>query len=200
MAWYDKKEKQQENIVIDKAKHLKAKIKYDKIIGKKARSFMEIVDGDLSENIQYRIVTTMSFNAISVLSYINDNYEIEEMYIVVYRMNQQSVLKIFDFINNSDIKSYIVLSSFFRENKRYEKWCEDLSNYASSHDNVRLGFAWNHAKVFLAKTKCGKHIVFEGSGNLSDNARIEQYIYENNEQSYKFHQNWITEILEDADK
>jgi len=47
----------------------------------------------------------------------------------------------------------------------------------------------------IRTAECGKHIVFEGSGNLSDNARIEQYILENNKQAYEFHKNWIMEAM-----
>ena len=48
---------------------------------------------------------------------------------------------------------------------------------SENKENVKTTFCSSHAKVFLAKTTCGKHIVFEGSGNLSDNSRIEQYIF-----------------------
>jgi len=61
--------------------------------------------------------------------------------------------------------------------------------------NVKTSFYHSHAKIFLAKTKCDKYIVFEGSGNLSDNARLEQYLFENNKETYEFHKNWIENIL-----
>lgn len=44
-------------------------------------------------------------------------------------------------------------------------------------------------------TKDNRHIVFEGSGNLSDNARIEQYLIEDNETTYNFHKEWIINTL-----
>lgn len=30
---------------------------------------------------------------------------------------------------------------------------------------------------------------------MSDNARIEQYLYENNEQSFNFHKEWMLELV-----
>ena len=98
-------------------------------------------------------------------------------------------------IDSGDIKCTILLSSFFRENKRYEKWAEELLMYANNKKDVNICFAVNHAKVFIAKTKDLRHIVFEGSGNLSDNARIEQYLIEDNEMTYNFHKEWITNVF-----
>lgn len=189
MAWYDLEEKTE-----TKREYL-ARVKYEEIICKKAKSFMDIVDGDLLPNIQYRIITENSFNAISVIEYLSKFNEITEIYIAVYRMNQQAVNKLSEFIDDENIKCNIVLSSFFRENKKYEKWCKDLIAYSENKKNVKVLFAWNHAKVFLAKTKSNRYIVFEGSGNLSDNARIEQYIIEDNKTTYEFHKNWIDNIL-----
>lgn len=186
MAWYDldtNKESKQEYI---------ARIKYKEIVCKKAANFKDIIGVDLLENVQYRFTTTNSFNAITVIEYLVENHKILEFYIAIYRMNQQAVNYLSRLVKTKKITGQIIVSSFFRENKRYEKWANDLVLLNS--DRIKISFAWNHAKVLLIKTKCGKHIVFEGSGNLSDNARIEQYLIEDNKNSYDFHKNWITEL------
>lgn len=189
MTWYDLNTKQE-----NKKQYL-ARVKYDDIICKKASSFKEIIDGELVEGLQYRIVTEQSFNAITIIEYLFNFYEIEEIHMVVYRMNTRSVDKIKSIIDSKKVKCNIIVSSFFKENKRFERWAKDLVMFAETHSQVKIAFAWNHAKIFLAKTKCGKHIVFEGSGNLSDNALIEQYIIENNKKTYSFHRDWINDIL-----
>ena len=110
-------------------------------------------------------------------------------------MNLLSVNKLKEIIDSGDIKCSIILSSFFRENKRYERWAEELVMYANKNEDVQVSFAVNHAKVFIAKTKDERYIVFEGSGNLSDNARIEQYLIEDNKTTFNFHKEWITNII-----
>jgi hypothetical protein len=172
-----------------------ARVKYEEIVCKKANHFMQIVDGDLLPNVQYRIITENSFNAISVIEYLSKYNDLIEIYIAVYRMNQQAVNKLTTFINDENISCNILLSSFFRENKKYEKWCADLISLGQGKKNVNVCFAWNHAKVFIAKTKENRHIVFEGSGNLSDNARIEQYIIEDNKFTYDFHKEWMNDLI-----
>lgn len=193
MAWYDIHTEQKAE---SKAEYV-ARVKYEKIVTRAAQSFMEIVGNDLTESVQYRIVTNNSFNAISVYEYLSKTEQITELYIAVYRMNLRAVTYLRDVIEKKKIKAVIILSSFFRENKKYEKWARDMVNFADGSDLVIVGFSRNHAKVFCAKTASGKHIVFEGSGNLSDNARIEQYIIENNEKVYNFHKGWILNSLTD---
>lgn len=189
MAWYDLNEKS------EITKDYLQRVKYDEIICNKTNNFIDIIGEDLLPNVQYRMVTEKSFNAIVVIEYLLKRYEINEIYIAVYRMNLLSVNKLKSIIDSGDIKCTILLSSFFRENKRYEKWAEELLMYANDKKDVNICFAVNHAKVFIAKTKDLRHIVFEGSGNLSDNARIEQYLIEDNEITYNFHKEWITNVF-----
>jgi len=189
MAWYELNEKPE-----TKRDYLQ-RVKYDEIVCKITKNFTDIIGDDLSPNVQYRMVTERSFNAIIVIEYLLKRYELVEIYIAVYRMNQLSVNKLKSIIDSGDIKCSILLSSFFRENKRYERWAEELIAYADKKRDVNVSFAVNHAKVFIAKTKDSRFIVFEGSGNLSDNARIEQYLIEDNETTYNFHKEWITNTL-----
>jgi len=190
MAWYDLSGEK------ETTKEYLARVKYEEIVCKKVKSFMEIVDCELLKNVQYRLVTEQSFNAIVVINYFLKIYDVTEIYIAVYRMNIQAVNQIKKILDEGKIKCFFVLSSFFRENKKYEKWSRELVLYSQQKDNMKVLFAWNHAKVTLIRTADNRHIVFEGSGNLSDNARIEQYIIEDNEATYNFHKNWITNIIE----
>lgn len=189
MKWYDLK------TVKESKKEYLARIKYDKIVCDKASNFKEIVDGELEENIQYRLVTVMSFNAITVIKYLLEFYKIDELYIVVYRMNDKSFDYLKSIIEADNIKTGFIVSTFFRANKQYERWAKEIKILSDTTENVKTSFYNCHAKVFLAKTKCNKYIVFEGSGNLSHNERLEQYVFENNKKVYEFHKNWIDEIL-----
>lgn len=167
------------------------KVKYDEIITKKVESFTEIVGIELKKNVQYRIITNKSFNAVSVLKHIIEKHKIIEMYIVVYRMNNLAFNMIKEIIEIDNIPTGFIISVFFRNNKKYEAWVSQLKYMNQNKRNIKLAFINSHAKVFLAKTEDQKHYVFEGSGNLSHNERIEQYIYEDNKEVYEFHKNWI---------
>lgn len=195
MNWYNLNSSKKET----KAEYL-AKIKYRKLVTQQVKGFLEIVGNELIDNVQYRIITNKGFNAISVFEFIQQNEIIEEIHIAVYRMNQKAVTHLKDIISKGNIKGNIIVSKFFRENKKYERWANELVSFSNSSKLINVAFARNHAKVFLAKTKSGKHIVFEGSGNLSDNDRIEQYIYENNREVFEFHKKWIIDVVNNEEE
>ena len=171
------------------------KIKYSNIVLNKATSFKDIVGLTLEKNTQYRFITNKSFNAVTVLQHIINSNKIIELYIVVYRMNNLSFDLIKNIIETDNIKSGFIISIFFRNNKKYERWVEDLKQMNIDNKKCALAFVNSHAKIFMAKTNTGNHFVFEGSGNLSHNERIEQYIYEDNKEVYEFHKNWIEREL-----
>lgn len=173
----------------------KVMLKYERILTQSVRDLADIVKFDLTEGTQYRIVTTKSINALTAVKAMLSEYQPTEIIMAIYRMNQPAVATICDISENSDIPVAVLVSSFFRENKKYENWTRMLETAGKRIANLTVGFAWSHAKVTLIKTACGKHIVFEGSGNLSDNARIEQYMMENNKQAYEFHKAWIMEAM-----
>ena len=143
-----------------------------------------------------RVVTNRQYNAFALILQLLNKYEfIEELTIAIYRINFATVLSIIDLINAGKIKkANFLLSNFFRENHKYEKWAETLYQFGQENKNTTIKFSQTHAKVTLAK--CGdNYYIFEGSGNMSDNARVEQYIYENNIKVYNFHYAWINEII-----
>jgi hypothetical protein len=145
---------------------------------------------------QYRIITENRYNAYTLLAYLTQSEIITDLYLAIYRINEPTVESLIGLIENKQIqRATFVISSFFRDTKKVEKWSIRLKNYCDQNINrCRHIYAHNHAKVVCAKTRTG-HYVFEGSGNMSNNARIEQYVYENNKQVFDFHCAWMEEMF-----
>jgi len=190
MAWHDL------NCEIDNKKDYISTIRYKEGIYLRVKHFEQCFPSGLASDVQYRIITEKNFSALSMLDYVLTRYEPSELYLAIYRMNLPAVNRIKEIVTNLDCKFVILVSSFFRENKKYERWTRELEEFCKLKTNVELKFAWSHAKVFLCQAKCGRHFVFEGSGNLSDNARIEQYLIEDRIESYNFHKSWINETAD----
>ncbi len=193
MAWY------QQSVKKNRIKRdYVSLLKYKKLITMRVDSFKGMCDIDVEEGTQIRFLTEKPINAITILSVILEKYVVEEICIAVFRMNQPAVSMLEEIIANEKIALNVLVSSFFAENKKYEKWAGHLATLALDYEKTTVGFSWNHAKVMTVRTTCGKHFVFEGSGNHSDNARIEQYLFENNLQMYNFHNKWIKEYIRDG--
>lgn len=196
MSWFDLNEIDES---IEKNEHAERdhliQVKFNELVCQHASNFKSISDFKLEEGVQLRIVTTKPFNAITFLQLVGENYELDEIVIAVYRMNINSVNFVKEYIETKNVRISLLLSNFFRENKKYEKWTRELVSYAAGNEMIKVAFARSHAKIALLKTKCNKSIVMEGSGNLSDNARIEQYVIDVNDKLYQFHKNWIFEQI-----
>ena len=58
---------------------------------------------------------------------------------------------------------------------------------------IKVSFSWNHTKIMCFNVR-ENYYVIEGSGNLSDNARIEQYLFEKSKTAYEFHREWVLDV------
>lgn len=144
---------------------------------------------------QYRIITEKQFNAYALILHLIENEIINDLFLAIYRINQPTVDSIIDLIDSGKIrKATFIISNFFNQTKKPEKWSLKLKNYCNKNKNTKHIYTHNHAKVLAIDTNSG-YYVFEGSGNMSDNARIEQYLYENNKKTFDFHKEWMTSLV-----
>lgn len=183
---------QNQNVIEQRA--IKRLIKQNEINTLKAKALSDLCIKP-KKNEQYRIITQKQFNAYSLIYNVIQDSIIDEMYIAIYRINESAVNNIIDLIETNKIKkATFIISSFFNQTKKPEKWAITLKEYASKKENINHVYTWNHSKIVAIKTG-EDYYVFEGSGNMSDNARIEQYVYENSKIMYNFHKSWMEELL-----
>ncbi len=192
MAWKDEKSIYETAI---ETKALKRKIDNEQLHYFKARELNEVCPIP-KQNEQYRIITEKQFNSFALVLSLLETRDIDELYLAIYRVNEPTVATLTEFIDQGRIKyAAFVLSSFFNATKKPEVWTRRLSEYCKENpqktDHV---YAHIHAKVMAARSG-DDYFVFEGSGNMSDNARIEQYVYENNKQVFDFHKEWMLKLI-----
>ena len=188
-----KGEKTSLNSTVIKQRAEKRQIKNDSLHFIKAKALTDLCIMP-KKNEQYRIITEKQFNAYAFILAILEKAEIDELHIAVYRINEPTVESIINLIDAGRIKkATFVISNYFNQTKKPEKWAIKLKEYCKGKSNITHIYTHNHAKVACIKAG-NDYYVFEGSGNMSDNARIEQYLYENNKQSFDFHKTWMTSI------
>lgn len=177
-------------------KAIKRKIKNDNLHFVKAKALSDLCIAPKA-NEQYRIITEKQFNAYALILHVLEQHEIDELYLAIYRINEPTVKSIIDFIEQGKIKkARFVISNFFTNTKKPERWAILLRDFCKDNDNSECVYIHNHSKVLALKTSSNDYFVFEGSGNMSDNARIEQYVYENNKAVFDFHKDWISGLID----
>mgnify|MGYP000017141697 FL=1 len=128
--------------------------------------------------------TCNSFNAFTFIPYvIKYSGMIEELCISTYSINTRIVESLTKWYDKGNVRSILLYVS---ESLRFRMPAVvDLLEAKARDREISIVYAWNHSKVQLIKSN-GNYFVVEGSGNFSENAANEQYIFLNNEYVYKF--------------
>jgi hypothetical protein len=144
---------------------------------------------------QVQIVTFRSFNAVHFLAYVAKKERIEHVFIAVYSINHEAARLINDLINERFIESATILISNLRNKAHREK--EQLTrDLFVENPNIDLFFLSSHAKIISMKTHENNFYTISGSGNLSYNSRVEQYVLDNDQNLYEFTGKWMAEARE----
>lgn len=182
--------------VVLKQRAIKRQIKNDQLALVVAKNLEQLCK-EPKPGEQWRIITEKAFNAFALIMHVLQTRIIKELYLAVYRINEPTVRTIIDKINDGSIqKATFIISSFFNQTKKPEKWAIMLKEFADKSPKCRHVYTHNHSKVVAIRTSGEDYFVFEGSGNMSDNARIEQYIYENSKEMFEFHKKWMLSLTE----
>lgn len=169
--------------------------KYKKFVEKTNSIIYEIEDIGLpKEKEQIRVVTFKSFNAAVFLKHIFDREEVEELLLVVYSINHEAAKLINDMVTENNVKTTILMSNL--RNKAHRKKEQLTRDMFVENPNIDLYFASAHSKITGIKTKEGNHYILEGSGNLSFNSRVEQYVLDNDKELFNFTKDWMKKIKE----
>lgn len=145
------------------------------------------------KNEQLRLITKRSFNSIAFLEWVMSKEGIvDEALFCIYSINHEASVIINDMVSCGKIKTATILMSNLR-NKAHRAKEEATKNYFINNPNIELIFASSHSKIMSFKSGENYYTV-EGSGNLSYNSRIEQYVIDNDKLIFDFTKDWVQEI------
>lgn len=133
--------------------------------------------------------TLNSFNAFTFITYVIKYFgTIKQLIFSTYSLNERILSSLIRWYDKGAIENiYICISDSIKN--RVPKVNDQLQAFARDR-NITIGYAWNHSKVTLIRTD-EHHFVICGSGNFSENALNEQYIFLNDERIFKFYDDCI---------
>lgn len=139
----------------------------------------------------YFLFTLKSFNAFTFIVYTIKNVGvIKYLSLSTYSLNERILNSLIKWYDKGQINEInITISDSIRH--RMPKLNDMLDLYAADR-NINIIRAWNHSKITLVNV-ANHHFVIEGSGNFSENAMHEQYIWTNDQEIYDFRLSCITE-------
>lgn len=132
-----------------------------------------------------------AFNAFTFIPLVAKVFPIKELHASTYSLSRKVVEALLEMHDQGMIEQVTLLVSDSMI-KRNPLVIDNLMAMAKSRPNVNVLYAWVHAKVCLLKTS-DFHYVIEGSGNWSENAHYEQYLFAESKGLYNFRMKLFTE-------
>lgn len=127
-----------------------------------------------------------SFNAFTFIPAVIKHYKVKELHAATYSISRRVINALIELHDQGYIDKITLLISDSLI-KRNPVTIDLLCSLVTTRPNIVVYFAWSHAKIATLKTK-EHHFVIEGSGNWSENAHYEQYLFSNSKQHYEFRQ------------
>lgn len=135
--------------------------------------------------------TDKQFNGFTFIPLVAAQEQVKHMYAATYSLSRSTVDAFIELHDKGLIEQMTLLISDSMI-QRNPKTIEYLKGLAQSRRSIKVQFAWTHAKVTLLHTAVGYYII-EGSGNWSENASVEQYLFARDEKLYRFRESLFTE-------
>lgn len=159
--------------------------KFINIHTQKIESLRNLTEGLPSEGEAVFLWTVKSFNAFTFIPFvIKESGCIDELVITTYSINTrivEALIKLMDKEKIMDVKLFVSDSMKFR----MPRVTELLDDLVRKRPNFKVFYAWNHSKIALARSG-ETYLIFEGSGNFSENAQYEQYLLLNSKKVFEF--------------
>jgi hypothetical protein len=136
--------------------------------------------------------TDKAFNAFTFIPLVAKLFPIKELYASTYSISRKVIEALIEMHDRGMIEQITLLVSESMI-KRNPTTIENLQAMCTSRPNIKVLYAWTHAKICIMKTQ-DFHFVIEGSGNWAENAHYEQYLFANSVGLYHFRKQLFTTI------
>lgn len=123
-----------------------------------------------------------AFNAFTFIPIVANIHPIKHLHATTYSISAKVILALIELHDKGQIEQITLLISDSMI-KRNPKVIDNLMAMAKSRPNLNVLYAWVHAKVCLMETHDNYYFI-EGSGNWSENAQYEQYLFGNSKGVY----------------
>lgn len=122
---------------------------------------------------------------------------IDEAIIATWTISKNNILKLLKYVDEGKINKLTVLinDGLLKTNSTKPIYALLRLEFDKRKDKISYVVANSHAKIQMYKSANGKYTTVSGSGNWSENPRIENYVLIGGEETFNFNKNWINKII-----
>lgn len=163
-----------------------------------AQEILDAIGGIPAPGVFVDVVTNGQSNAGGFYEVIRDTWgKVDEICLATWIINREYIDMLFADLNSGKLGNlvFIISNRMSQLGKGHSPNFNRLKTLAQENPKVKFRVANSHAKVFCL-TNGSDFITVSGSGNWSDNPRIENYSISNDRTRFDFHKSWMEEIAD----
>jgi hypothetical protein len=131
----------------------------------------------------------------SIFSHIADKHELDTLYLSTWVISRDNIERIIKLIDSGKLQKIVfVVSKRLKELKK-SNYAFLVEEFLKRKDKCFFKVCNSHAKTFSVSTICGNKFTVTGSGNWTENPRIENYVIFNDENAFEHNKEWMEEIV-----
>jgi hypothetical protein len=163
-------------------------------------SIIDEVNGLPKPNEVVFIKTNGCSDTGSIFSNILLSEKIETLYLSTWVISRNNIERIIKAIDKGDLKQiYFVVSKRLKELKKSD-YAFLIEQFSKRSDKCFYKVCNSHAKTFSVKTDKGNLYTVTGSGNWTENPRIENFVIFNDENAFNHNKEWMEEMINGKEK
>lgn len=146
--------------------------------------------------VQSFVSRGMSDAGSFLYSVIAKEGNISEAVIATWTISKNNIKRLLDYIDSGKIgKLYFLINDgLLKTNSTKPIYAFMRLEFDKRPDKIEYAVANSHAKIQMYKT-ANKYLTISGSGNWSENPRIENYIIIGGKEQYEFNTKWIKDLM-----
>jgi len=152
-------------------------------------SFLEKELPSIEKGTIYNIVTQKIINPYGFILVACKHAPINHLYIATYSINLKAIEILMNLLDSGMIKRFTLVLNCNMKWKMKGQHVHLLEE-EKKRDNFQIIKKYSHAKVTLID-QADRKLVIQGSGNYSENPKIEQYTICDDQNLFDFHRGWM---------
>lgn len=160
-------------------------------------NYLEAIEMFPNENEICSFVSKGMSDAGSFLYAINKKLGvIEELTICTWTISKNNIKRLLDYVDEGKVLklNFLINDGMLNTNSTKPIYAFMRLEFDQRKDKINYSVVNSHAKIQMYKV-AKKYLTISGSGNWSENPRIENYIIIGGKNSYDFNCKWVNDII-----
>jgi hypothetical protein len=160
------------------------------------KTILEDIGGMPLKNQIASIKTNGLSDTGSIFRNLVNNHKMNELFLATWIISPENINSICDAIDSGQLQSVVMVCSTRMDELKKAHANKLKEEFLKRNTKISFKICNSHAKVFSISDFKGNNYTICGSGNWTENPRIEYYLILNNDDVFNHNKEWMTKLIE----